>query len=115
MAIIFRLHAPHVKVRFTGRLPLGEHERILELLREAKALAEALGDQRRVGWLSAYTGIHLSFLGEHEEAVASDERALAIADALNDASLHIATNFTSEPAILFSAIIERLSTFTTAA
>ena len=31
--------------------PLGEHERILDSLRDAEALAEALGDQQRLGWV----------------------------------------------------------------
>ena len=34
--------------------PLGELGRILVYLREAAALAEALGDQHRLGWVSAF-------------------------------------------------------------
>jgi class 3 adenylate cyclase len=34
--------------------PLGEIERLLDYLREAEALATALGDQHRLGWVSAY-------------------------------------------------------------
>jgi predicted ATPase/class 3 adenylate cyclase len=72
-------------------LALGENERIGEYLREAKALAEGLQDQRRLGRVSALLANTFTWIGDHERAVESGSRALDIADALNDLALQVAT------------------------
>jgi predicted ATPase len=49
--------AQAIDVRFDLRLalvPLGEYGRIFDALRDAERLAEALGDQRRLGWATVH-------------------------------------------------------------
>ena len=68
---------------------LGELGRILDHLREAEALAEALDDQRRLGRVAAYLSDYFRDMGDHDRAVASGQRALAIATALGDVALQV--------------------------
>jgi class 3 adenylate cyclase/tetratricopeptide (TPR) repeat protein len=80
-------------------LPLGAYERILEHLREAEALATALGDQRRLGWVSSYMSRYFWVVGDQECALTFGQRALAIAEALDDftfqfmATYHLGTTY----------------------
>jgi tetratricopeptide (TPR) repeat protein len=67
--------------------PLGELERVLVCLQDAEALAETLGDQPRLGWISAYLLAHFSQVYEPNRARASGQRALTIAAALGDVGL----------------------------
>jgi tetratricopeptide (TPR) repeat protein len=69
--------------------PLGDYESILANLRAADALAEALGDRRRLGLVSAYMTDYFRLTGQSEEAVACGERALTFATDLGDFSLQI--------------------------
>jgi len=71
---------------------LGERGTILDRLREAETLAEALGDQRRLGLTSAYTTFESISLGDYDRAVASGQRALAIAGDLDDLSIRLVAN-----------------------
>jgi DNA-binding winged helix-turn-helix (wHTH) protein len=70
-----------------------EHERVCQYLREAESLAKALGDQRRLGWVFSYMTRHFLQTADHNHAVASGERALAIAVAFGDFGLQIVTKF----------------------
>jgi len=72
--------------------PLLEFGRSLEYLREAEPLAEALGDQRRLGWLSASMSYCLGMIGGMEDAIAVGQRAHAIAETLGDGALQVETN-----------------------
>ncbi len=79
-----------VDLRFDLRnalFALGELQRILDYLHEATTLAEALGDQRRLGWVAAYLTHYFWRVGEHARAIDSGLRALAIADKLGDFAL----------------------------
>jgi predicted ATPase len=69
--------------------PLGELGRILVCLQDAAALAETLGDQPRLGWVSAFLLAHFAFAGDPDRALASGQRALAIAAALGDIGLTV--------------------------
>src|SRR5262249_21155426 len=69
-----------------------EFGRSLEYLREAEPLAEALGDQRRLGWISAYMSYCLGMMGGMEHALAVGQRAQAIAETLGDVALQFETN-----------------------
>jgi tetratricopeptide (TPR) repeat protein len=72
---------------------LGEHKRVLEHLRAAEALANALGDDRRLARVNVYIATRLSAQGEHEQAVPACERAIAMARTLDDYGLEVlATN-----------------------
>jgi class 3 adenylate cyclase/tetratricopeptide (TPR) repeat protein len=72
---------------------LGELERSLECLREAEALAETLGDQRRIGRVSTYVAHSSWWVGDHLRAIKSGQRALAIANELGDFALGAETNY----------------------
>jgi tetratricopeptide (TPR) repeat protein len=69
--------------------PLGEHERLLEHLRAAEALANALGDERRLARVNAYIARELLAQGEYEQAVMACERVIAMARTLDDYGLEV--------------------------
>jgi class 3 adenylate cyclase/tetratricopeptide (TPR) repeat protein len=66
---------------------LGELEPILDHLTRARALAETLGDRRRLGWVAAYMTHYHWRMGDHARAIESGRRAVAIADELGDVAL----------------------------
>ena len=75
-------------------VPLGQHARSVALLREAAALAESLGDRRRLArMLSFESTVHWE-LGESDEAARVGARALALAEETKDLGLQIVSNFT---------------------
>jgi tetratricopeptide (TPR) repeat protein len=83
-----------IDLRFDLRsslLPLGEFGRIFDYLREAERLTEALGDQRRLGRLTAYLTNYVSLMGDQARALEYGERALALAKALADFPLEVET------------------------
>jgi DNA-binding SARP family transcriptional activator len=70
-------------------IQIGEFRRVLDVLREAGALADRLDDDSRRGRVAAFlTNVHAR-LDEPDEAVASGRRALEIAGRLGDQSLRI--------------------------
>jgi class 3 adenylate cyclase/tetratricopeptide (TPR) repeat protein len=73
-------------------LPSGDLGRILAYLREAEALAEALDDPRRLGQVSLFLSVHFRFMGAYDQAIASAQRALALATAGGEAVLHALAN-----------------------
>jgi tetratricopeptide (TPR) repeat protein len=77
----------------TSLLPLGELGRILDYLREAESLALTLGDQRRLGRLSAYMTNYFFVTGNQDRALESGQRGLAIATALDDFALKVEADF----------------------
>ena len=80
----------HLSVR-SPLAALGERERVLEHLRAAEALANALGDQRRLARVNANIARELSAQGEHEQAVTACERAIGMARTLDDYGLEVVT------------------------
>ena len=79
-----------VDLRFDLRnalFALGELERILDYLNEARVLGETLGDRRRLGWVAAYLTHYFWRMGDHARAIESGEQALAIAEELGDFAL----------------------------
>jgi len=84
-----------IDIRFDLRSPLlalGEFGRLRESLREAERLAQALGDQRRLGWVLAY--LNFSFLASLDYDLALDygRRALAIAEAIDEIGIRVVAN-----------------------
>ena len=71
---------------------LGELAQILERLGEAEALATALGDQRRLGWVYGYMTNSFAWAGDYRRAIESGQRTRTIADGLGDFALQVATN-----------------------
>ena len=80
---------------------LGEYRRVMERLREAEAIAEALNDDRRRGRVCAVMTNAHSQLGELDEALAFGTRALAIAARGGDLSLRLLTTTYLEQAHYF--------------
>jgi class 3 adenylate cyclase/tetratricopeptide (TPR) repeat protein len=74
-------------------VPLGEFRLILERLHDAKPLAEALSDERRLGRIASFMTFCLFMTGDHTRAVTLGEGALDIADTLGDFPLRVRTNF----------------------
>ena len=74
-------------------LPLGQVERRLQHLRNAEGLARALGNQRRLGWVSAYMCDHLFHTGDFTESRAFGQSAQAIAETIEDFPLQVAADF----------------------
>jgi class 3 adenylate cyclase/tetratricopeptide (TPR) repeat protein len=72
---------------------LGERERVLEHLRAAEGLANALGDKRRLARVNEYNARELSAQGEYEQAVTACERAIAMARTLDDYGLEVRATF----------------------
>jgi tetratricopeptide (TPR) repeat protein len=85
-----------IDLRLDVRHPLnqlGENERLLDHLREAERLAEALDDQLRLGRVSAYLTTYFLVACNQDQAVASGQRALAIATTLGNLPLQVDLNF----------------------
>jgi class 3 adenylate cyclase/tetratricopeptide (TPR) repeat protein len=81
-----------IDLHFNVRSPLATlvaGERVLEHLRAAEALANALGDERRLARVNAYLSRELSAQGEHEQAVTACERAITMARTLDDYGLEV--------------------------
>ncbi len=72
--------------------PLGEPESMLDHLREAKTLAETLGDQRRLGWVFSYMTQYFRMTGDPDRAIESAQQTMAIARSIPDFALQIATS-----------------------
>jgi class 3 adenylate cyclase/tetratricopeptide (TPR) repeat protein len=84
----------HLGIRPALQL-LGEHERTLAHLHEAQAMAERIGDQRRLGRAISFEVNCLFLLGQHERALAAGRRVRAVAAELGDATLGIVTDMYS--------------------
>ena len=67
--------------------PSGDFGRILAVLHDAEALAEALDDARRLGRVSVRLSRHFYFMGAYDQSMAFGQRALALATADGDAVL----------------------------
>ena len=85
-------HEQAIDIRFDLRPilgMLGEQGRCLTYLREAEGLAQALGDQHRLGWVAAYMSNQLWATGDSQRAVEVGQRALALAETMGDAALQV--------------------------
>jgi len=85
-----------IDLRFDQRnalVSLGEFSRLGEVAEEARALAEELGDERRLAWASGYLAMHYSILGEHERAITSGERGRDLSASIEDPVLRSVQNY----------------------
>ena len=76
-----------IDLHFNLRISLAalrEHEKVLEHLRAAEALAGILGDQPRLAQVNTYIAGELLAQGEYEQAVTACERALSRAKPVDD-------------------------------
>jgi predicted ATPase/class 3 adenylate cyclase len=86
-------HAIDVRIDLRHALnSLGNFSRINDILREAETHAEALGDQPRLGRVSAFLTVSLFTAGD-DRAVESGQRALAIGTALDDVGLQVSARY----------------------
>ena len=72
--------------------PLGEHKKMFETLGEAERLAGQLGDSRRLGRVVAFRSNLFTLRGEFDRAAEEGQRALEIAQRLDDGPLRIVAN-----------------------
>ena len=72
--------------------PLGDLGRILMCLREAEVLAAALDDPRRLGKISRFLTAHFNLMGAYDQAIATVQRALALATAGGEVVLQALAN-----------------------
>ena len=86
-AIDLRLHA------FTAFHTLGANDKLVELIREAERLAEAIGDRRRLAAAASQTAFALWMEGKHREAQTRAEAALALAQLPKDLSIVVSILF----------------------
>ena len=87
--------AESLDIRFDLRnalLPLGEWGRMGALLDEAEALAEAVGDQRRLGRALNYKVIQFALAGDFAAALQAGLRALAIGESQADVAIQVVAN-----------------------
>jgi class 3 adenylate cyclase/tetratricopeptide (TPR) repeat protein len=71
----------------------GELEKLYLCLREAESLARALGDQRRLGWISNSLSHYFLVTGDSIHARTCAQSAQAIGEALGDVGLTATTNY----------------------
>jgi tetratricopeptide (TPR) repeat protein len=77
---------------WTALLPSSDLGRVLALLRETEALAEALDDPRRLGQVVVSLANIFWLRGAYDQAIAAGHRALALAIAGGDVGLHAVAN-----------------------
>ena len=88
-------HEQAIDLRITLRhalFALGHHKQLLDHLRQAETLAEALDDQGRLGRVVAFMTEYFRTRGEAERALAFGQRAFSIAEALGDFALQVETH-----------------------
>jgi class 3 adenylate cyclase/tetratricopeptide (TPR) repeat protein len=81
-----------IDLRFDLRnalFPLGEEQRILDHLRVAERLAEALDDHRRLGRVASFMTHYFIIVGDLDRALESGQRALVVSEALGDVALQV--------------------------
>jgi tetratricopeptide (TPR) repeat protein len=90
------VHEQAIDLRIALRnalLPLGEQSQVVEHLQAAEALAEALGDERRLGLVTAYTSAYWWWAGDYEPSAQAGARALAIGGRIGDLAIQVLANF----------------------
>ncbi len=70
-------------------LRAGDPVRSMAILSEAQAIAEALDDAYRLGWIASYLSTHHFIAGDTEGALAYGQRAQALADVCEDEALQV--------------------------
>jgi tetratricopeptide (TPR) repeat protein len=84
-----------IDVRFDMRQalwPLGEFGLVLKHMQAAEPLAEALDDQRRLGWVSSHLSSYFWATGDPERALACGQRVHALAVTCGDTALQISVH-----------------------
>ena len=74
-------------------VPLGEHPRMVAILREAEAIAAGLGDDARLARTQALLSSAYWEVGDSTGAMESGERAVELAERVGDPALRVVANF----------------------
>jgi tetratricopeptide (TPR) repeat protein len=80
--------------------PSGDFGRLLVVLREAETLAEAFADHRRLAQVSCFLAIYFYHMGAYDQSIAAAQRALALATASGDVTLHALAHYYLGPAFM---------------
>jgi class 3 adenylate cyclase/tetratricopeptide (TPR) repeat protein len=78
----------HLEMR-NALVPLGQHRRLIEVLRSAQELAEATGDEHRMARVAAFMSNYYGNVGLTRRALQAAERALALGEKLGDPEIEI--------------------------
>jgi class 3 adenylate cyclase/tetratricopeptide (TPR) repeat protein len=73
--------------------PLGEFERVVEILQRAAELAESVVDKRRQGRVLSYLAQSYRLRGDNTGAIDAGEKAVEIGRDFNDPGIHVPANF----------------------
>ncbi len=73
-------------------VPLGRHQRLLEVLEAARRLAEALGDERRLAQVLSFLSNYHGNVGNTDLALQTGERALVLGERAGAADLLVVGN-----------------------
>ena len=73
-------------------IPLGRHQRLLEVLEAARRLADTLGDERRLAQVFSYLSNYYGNVGNSDQALATGERALVLGERARAVDLLIVGN-----------------------
>lgn len=79
--------------QYNALWPLGEFARVVEIQGEARAMAEGLGDQRRLGRVLCVLSHIYGLFGENARATEAAERAHAIAEEIGELGLRVIANY----------------------
>ena len=79
--------------QYNALWPLGELARVVEIQGEARAMAEMLGDQRRLGRVLCILSHIYGLFGENARATEAAERAHAVAEEIGEIGLRIIANY----------------------
>jgi class 3 adenylate cyclase/DNA-binding winged helix-turn-helix (wHTH) protein/tetratricopeptide (TPR) repeat protein len=85
-----------IDLRFNLRsalLPIWKHERVLAIMREAQALAEALGDAPRLGHATANLTHALWLAADLDQALTAGQRAVALTTPIKNTTLQLMAHF----------------------
>ena len=74
-------------------VPLGEHPRMVAILREAEAIAAGLGDDARLARTQALLSSAYWEVGDSTGAIDLGERAVELAERIGDPALRVVANF----------------------
>ena len=100
-------------------LPLGDHQRIRDLLRQAKQLAESINDRPQLGNLYSQLSTSMWIFSRHDEALNYANKAKVIAEESQNFSLSLSANHNiamthyakgnfSEAIAIYYGILEKL-------
>src|SRR6266542_3613381 len=93
---------------WTALWPLGEFDQVLTHLNEAERLAQSIGDETRLGWVFTHLSYCSLIASTGGDASPYAERAVQIAERLDDAGLKLAATCCLADSLMFAGDHQRL-------